>query len=153
MAMIHALGPDYYHFTSSLALLTDLDKDKVKAAFQTEEINHRPRPDGSSPVPSNSVLSATSGSYKCDPLDVKTPPDPICEPCLAGKMHANPFPSSQSRILSSLSTPMSIRFRFVMPIKHKSDVLGSFKTFKVIAETQSERRINALRDDKGGEYI
>ncbi|KAF8551896.1 hypothetical protein OG21DRAFT_1486624 [Imleria badia] len=41
MAMIHALGPDYYHFTSSLALLTALDKNKVKAAFQTEEINRR----------------------------------------------------------------------------------------------------------------
>jgi hypothetical protein len=23
-------------------------------------------------------------------------PDPICEPCLAGKMHANPFPSNAS---------------------------------------------------------
>ncbi|KAF9221318.1 hypothetical protein BS17DRAFT_785772 [Gyrodon lividus] len=28
-------------------------------------------------------------------LEVKTPPNPICEPCLAGKMHANPFPSSE----------------------------------------------------------
>ena len=27
-------------------------------------------------------------------IDSKTVPDPICEPCLAGKMHANPFPSS-----------------------------------------------------------
>jgi hypothetical protein len=25
-------------------------------------------------------------------LTCKLPPDPICEPCLAGKMHANPFP-------------------------------------------------------------
>src|SRR6202041_1505282 len=24
-------------------------------------------------------------------------PDPICEPCLAGKMHANPFPTSHTR--------------------------------------------------------
>ena len=43
--MMHALGPEYSNFTSSLALLTDLDKVKVKAAFQTEEINRRPRPD------------------------------------------------------------------------------------------------------------
>jgi hypothetical protein len=28
-------------------------------------------------------------------LDSKTAPDPVCEPCLAGKMHYNPFPSSQ----------------------------------------------------------
>ena len=33
MAMIHALGPEYSHFTSSLAVLTDLNKDKVKTAF------------------------------------------------------------------------------------------------------------------------
>ena len=29
-------------------------------------------------------------------LDSKTPPDPICEPCLAGKMHANPFTPSEN---------------------------------------------------------
>ncbi|OAX30718.1 hypothetical protein K503DRAFT_704906, partial [Rhizopogon vinicolor AM-OR11-026] len=28
-------------------------------------------------------------------LDSKTAPDPICEPCLAGKMHTNPFPPSK----------------------------------------------------------
>jgi len=28
-------------------------------------------------------------------LDVRIPPDPVCEPCLAGKMHANSFPSSE----------------------------------------------------------
>ena len=28
-------------------------------------------------------------------LDSKAEPDPICEPCLVGKMHANPFPSSE----------------------------------------------------------
>ena len=30
-------------------------------------------------------------------MDLKTAPDPICEPCLTGKMHANPFPSSSWR--------------------------------------------------------
>jgi hypothetical protein len=28
-------------------------------------------------------------------LDSMAEPDPICEPCLGGKMHANPFPSSE----------------------------------------------------------
>jgi hypothetical protein len=28
-------------------------------------------------------------------LDSTAEPDPICKPCLAGKMHANPFPSSE----------------------------------------------------------
>ena len=30
-------------------------------------------------------------------LNTLSAPDPICEPCLVGKMHANPFPSSTSR--------------------------------------------------------
>ena len=29
-------------------------------------------------------------------LESSAKPDPICKPCLAGKMHANPFPSSES---------------------------------------------------------
>jgi len=29
-------------------------------------------------------------------LQSQSRPDPVCEPCLAGKMHSNPFPSSQS---------------------------------------------------------
>ena len=37
--MICALGLEYSNFMSSLALLTDLNKVKVKAAFQTKEIN------------------------------------------------------------------------------------------------------------------
>lgn len=30
-------------------------------------------------------------------------PDPICEPCLAGKMHANPFPSSTIKLKRPLA--------------------------------------------------
>ncbi|KAF8837030.1 hypothetical protein BDN67DRAFT_883522, partial [Paxillus ammoniavirescens] len=42
-------------------------------------------------------------------LEVKTPPDPVCALCLAGKMHANPFPSSEwhaSRPLELVHTDM-----------------------------------------------
>ena len=67
MAMIQALGPEYSHFTSSLALLTDLDKDKVKAAFQTEEINWRPQSNPISTSPANSALSASSATCQCPP--------------------------------------------------------------------------------------
>src|SRR5919204_3931737 len=67
MAMMRALGPEYSHFVSSLALLTDLDKDKVKAAFQTEEINRRPRSEASSSIPTDSALSASSLRCKCPP--------------------------------------------------------------------------------------
>ena len=38
-------------------------------------------------------------------------------------------------------------------MKHKSDVFEAFKTFKAFAETQSECKIKALQDDKGGEYM
>ncbi|KAG2341418.1 hypothetical protein BDR05DRAFT_868089, partial [Suillus weaverae] len=31
-------------------------------------------------------------------LDSRASPDPVCEPCLAGKMHANPFPPSKWRV-------------------------------------------------------
>ena len=60
MAMTRSLGPDYSNFMSLLALLTDLDKDKVKAAFQTEKINRRPRSDAL-PIPTtDSALSTLS---------------------------------------------------------------------------------------------
>ena len=105
-------------------------------------------------------------------LDSLAAPDPICEPCLAGKMHANPFPSSQWRARRPLELVQQVpypsfsgfrywvtfiddysRFRFVLPIKAKSDVFEAFKNFKAYAENQSGHRIKILRDDKGGEYM
>ena len=45
-------------------------------------------------------------------------PDPICEPCLTGKMHANPFPSSTTRtsrplelVHSDVHGPVSVQTR------------------------------------------
>ena len=37
-------------------------------------------------------------------IDIKSkqPPDPICEPCLSGKMNANPFPSSTTHATKPL---------------------------------------------------
>src|SRR5437660_7975283 len=109
-------------------------------------------------------------------LNSKTESDPICEPCLAGKMHSNPFYPSEwhaSRPLELIHSDVHgvshlsfsgyrywvtfiddySRFHFVLPIKAKSDVFEAFKTFKVFAENQSERKIKILRDDKGGEYM
>ena len=63
MAMMHALGDEYRHFTSSLALLTDLDMDKVKVAFQTKEMNRRPRPEASA----SSALSTSNSTCRCNP--------------------------------------------------------------------------------------
>ena len=104
-------------------------------------------------------------------LDSSVAPDPICEPCLAGKMHANPFRPSQWRASRPLELVHSdvhqvsypsfsgycywvtfiddySRFRFVLPIKAKSDVFNAFKQFKAYAENQSGHKIKILRDDK-----
>ena len=89
-------------------------------------------------------------------LDSKSAPDPICKPCLAGKMHSNPFPSSQWHATRPFElvhsdvhqVPYSSfsgfhywvtfiddysRYRFVLPIKAKSDVFKAFKQFKPYA--------------------
>ena len=99
--------------------------------------------------------------------------DPICEPCLACKMHANHLPFSEWRATHPLElvhfnvyqVPYPSfsgyhywvifiddysRFRFVLPIKAKSDVFDAFKQFKAYAENQSGHRIKILRVDKGG---
>ena len=90
-------------------------------------------------------------------LNTKSLPDPICEPCLAGKMCANPFPSSTSCSTHPLELMHSdvhqvpyptfsgyhywvtfiddySRFRFILPICAKSDVFNAFKQFKAFAE-------------------
>src|SRR5258708_4329895 len=106
-----------------------------------------------------------------------TKPDIVCEPCLAGKMHSNPFPSSPSRatqaielVHSDLHGPLPVRtregyrywmifiddassHRAAMRLKRKSDAFGAFQTYKVFAENQLQSKIKALQDDKGGEFM
>jgi len=110
-------------------------------------------------------------------LDSKLPPDPICEPCLAGKMHANPFPTSNHRAKYPLElvhmdvhgpTPVpshqgyrywalfkddNTRLRCAIPLKKKAETFASFKVFKAYAENHFKCKIQATRDDKGGEYM
>jgi len=109
-------------------------------------------------------------------LQSQKPQDPICKPCLAGKMHANPFLASNNQALSPLELIHSYvhdvnqhtftgyrywvtfiddysRYKFVFPIKKKSEVLQTFKNFKVYAENQSGHHIKTLCDDKGGQYM
>ena len=109
-------------------------------------------------------------------LDSLAKPDPICEPCLAGKMHANPFPSSDTRATELLelihtdvhqvgaTSPSGFkywitfiddhsRFRAVIPMRAKSEAFGAFKRFKAWAENMLELKIKWLRIDKGGEYM
>jgi len=102
--------------------------------------------------------------------------DPVCELCLARKMHAKPFP-----VLSNcMSNPLELihsdvqdinhntftgyrywvtfidnfsQYKFVFPIKKKSEVFQAFKNFKAYAKNQSGHHVKALHDDKGGEYM
>jgi hypothetical protein len=95
-------------------------------------------------------------------------PDPICEPCLAGKMHSNPFPSSSSKTSKplelihtdfygflSISTPKGYcywitfiddytRFKAVLHLKKESDAFEAFKIFKAYAENQLNYKILAM---------
>ena len=109
-------------------------------------------------------------------MNSKAKPDPICEPCLAGKMHANPFPLSDNRAIEVLELIHSdlhyvgvtshggynywitfiddcSSFKAVVPLKRKSDAFDAFKRFKAYAENQTGKRIKKFRCDKGGEYM
>ena len=111
-------------------------------------------------------------------LKSTTLPDPICEPCIAGKQHR----SNVSRLATHRSSELlqlvhsdvhgplptqsregykywitfiddHSRFWAVLPLKAKSGAFAAFKQFKAYAENQLNCRIKALRDDKGGEYM
>ena len=110
-------------------------------------------------------------------LDSQANPDLVCEACKAGKMHANPFPISQSRasrplqlIHSNMHGPVKVstsqgyrfwitfiddhsRFKAVYLLKRKSEAFAAFKQFKAWAENATGQRFGMLRDDKGGEYM
>jgi transposase InsO family protein len=110
-------------------------------------------------------------------LDSKQMPDPVCEPCLAGKMHANPFPTTGHRATQPLElvhsdvhgpTPVqshsgyrywatflddATRFKAVIPMKRKSDTFAAFLVYKAYAERLLGVLLKILRHDKGGEYI
>ncbi|KAJ2926387.1 hypothetical protein H1R20_g10714, partial [Candolleomyces eurysporus] len=45
------------------------------------------------------------------------------------------------------------RYRIVVLLKRKSDTFTAFQQFKALAENQLGRKIKALHDDKGGEYM
>ena len=110
-------------------------------------------------------------------ITTKFMPDPICEPCLAGKMHANLFPTSNSRTAHSLDLMhMDLkgfiqvtsygeykywiifvndctRFKCSLGLKRKSDALEAFKQFKAYAENLHSRKLKALKDNKGSEFM
>ena len=102
----------------------------------------------------------------------------ICEPCLAGKQHRDPFPHNAlnrsgellGRIHSDLHGPLQTqtpggyqywitfindfsRYKEVRLLKKKSDAFEEFNKFVAKAERKLGVKVKELRDDKGGEYI
>src|SRR5215469_9523609 len=93
-------------------------------------------------------------------LESHAHPDPVCEPCLAGKMHSLPFlPSTNHNrsplalVHSDLHGPLPVashsgykywitfiddatRFRAVYLLKAKSEAFDAFREYKVWAENQ-----------------
>ena len=111
-------------------------------------------------------------------IDRRTPPDPICEPCIQGKQRRHNIPrgpvTHRTRALalvhSDVHGPLPVRSRHhyrywitfiddylrlwaVLPLKDKAGAFSTFKQFKAFAENQLNCTVKALRDDKGGEYM
>ena len=111
-------------------------------------------------------------------LDSSTAPDPVCEPCIAGKFTCGPIPRMALHranqplelVHSDVKGPLPVqtpeghcywvlfiddytRFWVVYLLKHKSEVLDAFKQYKALAESHLHAHILALCDDKGGEYM
>ncbi|KAL0463090.1 UNVERIFIED_CONTAM: hypothetical protein Slati_0196600 [Sesamum latifolium] len=102
---------------------------------------------------------------------------PTCESCLKGKMTKKPF-VGQSAIANGLLDlvhtdvcgPLSVparggfsyfinfiddhsRYGYVYLMRYKSEAFGRFKEYRLEVENQTNRKIKALRLDRGGEYL
>jgi hypothetical protein len=110
-------------------------------------------------------------------MESSTPPDPICEPCIAGKQHRHNIPQTATRrtkplalVHTDLKGPMPVatpegyrywmtficdskRYWAVAFLKQKSEAFTAFKQYKAYAEKVLGVRIIMTRDDKGGEYM
>jgi GAG-pre-integrase domain len=110
-------------------------------------------------------------------LNSKTAPDPICEPCLAGKMKANPFPptghiaakpldlihidvhgpvpvqSHTGMKYYALLVDDNTKFKVSIPMKKKSETFSAYLKFEAYAENQLGDTIKAIQEDKGGEFM
>jgi hypothetical protein len=104
-----------------------------------------------------------------------------CEPCVEGKSHRSPFPSSTATraaaplelIHTDIAGPLPCtsiggaryaivivddysRFTWVRQLTSKSDATQAIKDFTAWAETQHQRkgyRVRTIRSDNGGEFV
>ena len=110
-------------------------------------------------------------------LTSNTPFPPLCQSCIHGKQHREPFPQKSftratevlGLIHSDVHGPLPVQtpqghrywitfiddkshFVHVYLMKTKDMALTAFKQYKALVENQTGLKIKALRDDKGGEY-
>src|SRR6201994_2821508 len=109
-------------------------------------------------------------------LSTSEKPDPICEPCLAGRMNANPFPPLDDKVFRLLEQVYSdvhqlhhkthdgyqywitfidahAKFFVVYLLKQKSAAFSAFKEYKAYAENITGQQMGQFHFDKGGEYM
>ena len=102
-------------------------------------------------------------------IDSDAAPDPVCEPCLAGKMHALPFRSAGTVTngilnlvhgdLVSMPVASASGYRYLVafhdnasgfhaayPLRKKSDTCAAFTNFHAWAEWQTGRKLRAFHD-------
>lgn len=105
--------------------------------------------------------------------------DPICEPCISGKLHHHNIPKGPhillptklAHIYSDLKGPLPVAtpegyrywitfvddsscFWSVYPLKSKSEAFQAFKVYKAYADNALPGlHIIEFQDDEGGEYI
>ena len=110
-------------------------------------------------------------------IDPKSELKDICEHCIAGKQHREPFPHASDnqspvllgRVHSDLHGPLPktphgyrywltlvddmSRYKRVYLLKKKSEAFSQFKEYVAEAERELGAQVKQLRDDKGGEYM
>ena len=117
-----------------------------------------------------------SGAVSGMKLTSSTKPDPICEPCIAGKQHRNDTPKTATRAqrvgervymdIHELPVPSPEGYRYLAdfiddasrlwvlaPLKRKSEAFEVLKVYVAHAEHQTSCKVLCVHDDKGGEWM
>ncbi|KAL4379170.1 hypothetical protein GQ457_02G022950 [Hibiscus cannabinus] len=123
-------------------------------------------------------LSLLSNQNLVDGLPMIRCIDAVCESCVVGKQHRDPFSKSSNMraskpaelIHADVCGPMQTlslnnsryfvvfvddfsRMTWVYFVKDKSEVFSVFKKFKSSIEKQSGNAVKVLRTDRGGEFV
>ncbi|GJU98087.1 RNA-directed DNA polymerase, eukaryota [Tanacetum coccineum] len=72
-----------------------------------------------------------------------------CRSCISGKMACKPFPHQVERAKDYDFS----RYGYVYLMKHKHKVIETFKVYQNEVENQLDKKIKAIRSDRGGEYL